>query len=536
MKYYYLIETIDPIIISQTPATLGIHKGLDYIPGSSILGAIAAQIYDQFEKTDLSWEIFHSGKVKFSDAYIAQTLGEKFTICNPTPLSWHIPKGETLYQVDQLNPNIENHIHENEDQDSPITQKQCRAGYISPNGLKVQVKQGSSTKTAINKNTETVDESQLFSYNYIHAGQHFIGWIETEQEVEQLKRALNNINRIGRSRSTEFGRVKVKPLMISEKSSLCEAVNKGSIITLWLTSDCQIIDQMGFPVVTPSAQDIGLCHAELLLTKSFINTHNKILYNSHRQGFDSEQTLLSKGSILVYEALADISGEQLDKIQKKGIGINQQLGYGNVIINPDWAKHFSPVKQDLSTKLFDVIQCDLHNGSSSFSHRDGKLSGNTQSPLIKWISQQVKTKEDQEKRNDQVHHCVQQILNFYLKGRVFNGISNLYNAGPTKTQWGIIFEATRNTKTAVKRLDIDASRTTDQQEWSLNWAEKGGVTTFQKSFEKLFFALNGILTQRQLLEKLNLYHLETYKGIKALKESLPGEYQKQIRTDDEVTA
>ena len=62
MRVFYALTTIDPIIVSQSAATTNNHQGLDYIPGSAMLGLVASRLYPELTG-EKSWQLFHSGKV-----------------------------------------------------------------------------------------------------------------------------------------------------------------------------------------------------------------------------------------------------------------------------------------------------------------------------------------------------------------------------------------------------------------------------------------------------------------------------------------
>ena len=174
MRLYYTLKTIDPVIISQTTATTNNHQCLDYIPGSAILGALAADRYSSLD-SDTSWRSFHSGELRFSPCY--PVIEDEIAL--PIPASWHFGKGKDIFDTGSaflVRENIANLAAENANRD-PITQyKQVRAGYIASTGKHASVKQGVSTKTAIERSSMSAKDSSLFSYSYIAAAQVFAGW------------------------------------------------------------------------------------------------------------------------------------------------------------------------------------------------------------------------------------------------------------------------------------------------------------------------------------------------------------------------
>ena len=515
MKLYYCLETIDAIIVSQSSASAAMHKTLDFIPGNAILGAIAAQCYAKLDEND-SWNIFHAGSVKFSNAYITSLEDEKLIPSYPVPLSWHVAKGESIYKDEILNEEIYNHAHKDTVVMDGKQMKQCRSGYINTGKHECGVKLSSSTKTAIDFNTETIDKSKLFSYNHIQPNQRFIGFVEAEAKfIDEIKAALQNIKRIGRSRSTEFGRVRVSLLEPPIHEITIDQVNKGQFITIWLSSDCQILDNHCFPVLTPSGSDIGLKDAELVLSRSFINTHSTILYNRKRLGFDSEQTVINKGSVLVYEAKKDISVEQLSFLQQKGLGINKQQGLGEIIINPPWS-------QNSELEPINLVS-PMHFNAEKLVQVKTDFKQPNPSALINWIANKSSSMVSQQANEKNINKALKSIIGFYHQGREYNQVKNCDLAGPSKSQWGRLYNFIRDSNDVIKEGNIELGRiieikSTDVYSWDLGW--DNGKKTFSTQFKFKLLNLTSLELQRQLLERLKQYPLDTIEGLSQLEETV----------------
>ena len=505
MKLFYCIEVIEDIIVSQSPATATTHSSLDFIPGSAILGAIAAQSYSSFGEK--SWDIFHNSKVKFSNCYVANQHKDSISSCYPTPLSWHIPKGEFLYTNNKLNLNLKNHAHIDYTRDDGVQEKQCRTGYISTKGKKVSVNQSSVTKTAINAATQTVEEAQLFSYNFIEQDQLLIGFIEADTAtINEIRPYLENISQIGRSRNSEFGEVAIHILPGSNQIHLNKGVKSGEHIILWLISDCQILDSNGFPCLLPTASLIGLNNAELDLTRSFINCNTTTLFNRKRKRFDSSQSVIKKGSVLVYKALDDMSHSALQSLQDNGIGINQQIGHGQIIINPEWSKN---VSFD-NSQLFAVEDFSYSSQKKVSTHKP-------ETALCNWIDEKVTNDTSYIQRNNTANEAFIKILNFYIAGRQFNSIDESFSAGPNKTQWGLLYQLYRgeeNENQAKEFKNIITINSTDKHNWDLALMN-ADITTFSTEFERVFTGIEETKSKLLLLEKLKSSELDML-GVSAL--------------------
>ncbi len=490
MRMYYSLTTLDPIILSQTTATTNNHQGLDFIPGSSILGMVAAQVYSQIPP-DQSWHLFHSGLVQFGPAYIS----ENGDLALPLPASWHFPKGEEVFSLSQsegsdeqgqrLQSCVENHALEG-GRSASIQFKQCRSGYITSNGVKGEVKQGRTTKTALNRLTGAVMESQLFSYTYIEKNQTFIGWVECDapEHYDLLKNALEGVRRIGRSRGSEFGRVKIS--LLSEQIE--PQVIQANQLTLWCLSDCQCLDRNGLPTLTPALSELlassGINYdgySALNGNLSFIRSHTTTLFNQKRAGFDSEQRLITKGSVLVYDNV-DLSVTQLEQLNAKGVGINRQQGLGWVSVNPSWSfeRTLSPVD------LFDQYKFEL------FDKPTASVAAATEktSQLIAWVCQLAGKQRADQNIDLSVKQDLSDLYLAYKTARHYNRIIHAYQAGPSSNQWrrvselfryaeGDWFDALFVGENAICKADNDPLG------WGLSWDNGQRFITFADQFKHI---------------------------------------------------
>ncbi|MGR5243184.1 hypothetical protein ACP3VU_00050 [Vibrio sp. PNB23_22_6] len=498
MRLYYSLTTLDPIILSQTTATTNNHQGLDCIPGSAILGMVAAQCYSELTP-DQSWKMFHSSAVKYGPAYVAHD--EQMTL--PIPASWHFPKGEAVFTkqggaqnlTHVLQACVENHAVLGE-RNETVQYKQCRTGYITANGKQGEVKQGRITKTALNRDTGAVADSQLFSYTYIEKDQTFIGWVtcETPELYDLLINALQGVHRIGRSRGSEFGRVEIT-LLSGQSASAPRASNQ---LTLWCLSDSQCFDEFGLPTLTPTlANVLADCgceyHGSAMLNAqlSFIRSHTTTLFNQKRGGLDSEQWLISKGSVLVYDD-ATLTQTQLEALSSKGIGINQQQGLGWVAVNPTWAQQR---KLNVST-LFDAHQFDLPQREQAII----KPATPETSRLIAWVSEQAKEQRGAQKIEDGVKRDLNTLFVAYKSARQYNRILNAHQAGPSSNQWRRVAELFRYDeqdwmKALFKGKSAICKEENDPLGWGLAWDNGQEFVTFAEQ-------LNGLISHA-LIESRN---------------------------------
>jgi CRISPR-associated protein Csx10 len=516
MRLYYTLSTIDPVILSQNNTTTNNHECLDYIPGSALLGLFAAQHYQHLSE-EQAWQAFHSGACRFSPCY--PFIDGQISL--PTPACWHYGKGEQV-SVSKLNlqhdlqnneqhynvASISNHCAPDFVRDASKQYVQCRDGYLNNKGQLALVKQGLSTKTAIDRATGKASNSKLFSYSYIEAGQSFAGWIECDNEalLNTLKTTLNSIQRIGRSRNVEFGRVK---LTLSELLPASAPVQSSKLV-LWCLSDCEFINEHGMPTLTPGGTDIhcDLNEVRLNTAKSFIRSNKVSRFNQKRQGYDSEQVLISKGSVLVFESKKTIPAEVFSKISEKGVGINQQQGLGWVQVNPQWTRSAKLESETLFTgiTLKSQIEKSVHVEPSS------------NSVLLAWVKEHVAQDSANAKTSAEVSTCLASIFDFYRNARNYNNIINSNEAGPSASQWRRIADKVRSanmewTKGVFVGEQAICKASNDELGWGITWHNGQRQSDFADATQQLL-AAKSVAFMRLLLEKLCRFDISTHKGLK----------------------
>jgi len=203
----------DDLVASERPATEGGHESLDYIPGSMLLGATAARLYGGC-KDDEAYRLFHSGALRFGDG-VPLAGGAP---CWPMPLCWHELKGlpatgedERLAPDRMLNLQFEQFPRGEQ-------AKQIRTGQVRGDGYRKVTSKALRMKTAIDPRTGRVAEAQLFGYEAIRAGQVFAARITADGRLpEALWKRVTELFAgpaeflLGRSRSAEYGRVRIEP-------------------------------------------------------------------------------------------------------------------------------------------------------------------------------------------------------------------------------------------------------------------------------------------------------------------------------------
>lgn len=418
---YFKAELLDDIVLSQRTATVGEHKSLDYIPGSVFLGIAASKLYSKISKND-AWNLFHSSKVRFCNAY--PMISEKRTI--PMPLSLHSEKvprsGKENSVLNFVCPEIK---------EEGIQYRQNRNGYVGFDNDKIIIEMPSKTsrmRTAIDGKTGTAAKSQLYGYESLDAGQRFVGKIEWDDNVSELIAPIINIFKdgevvhIGRSKTASYGRVKVSKIDIKDNKvdNVC-----GTTFSILAVSDLCLKNPItGIPELNLSPEFLGLGNTwKLDKTKSFSRPLHLFQYNAYRREIEMQKTLISKGSVFTFKSDKELTLSEKEVVLsaiKYGIGDARGQGFGEIVLfNIDKEFIKESVKKDDSPeahKLFDEEQ-----------------------KWLEWLKPFFITKDVEEK----VKKGIKDFEKICKSIKQFQTFGDDFVFWPSNAQWGRILETLR---------------------------------------------------------------------------------------------
>lgn len=421
------LKLIDPIVISQSSATEGLHKTLDYIPGANLLGAVASQQYKKLKDSHqanvndqpaLSEVLFHSGQVRFGNAYPMH----QDQIALPIPLSLHHAKGEPKTRV------TNNFFGWEQEGKQP---KQHRTGYITSSLIHLKPKKDLHLRTAIEKGKGTAAEGQIYTYQSIQAGLTYQANIDCDTDalaetVIQFFKEGQTL-RFGRSKTAHYGRTKIESIKQVDLNTP-SIYQDDNYFVLWLASDLiAYSSKTGQPTLTPSLEDLGLVELDsenpgnLIAKKSYIRTRQYSPYNGHRRSYDLQKQVICQGSILVYPK-ANINADVL----KTGLGFYTESGHGQVVsIDEDWKK---------------VFQQNLELQKIEEPNKDSNENFKLETPLAKLLQSRHQDISGKEMLQKEVNKYIKEFAELYRSIRRYNGIALGTDVGPSNTQWSRIRE------------------------------------------------------------------------------------------------
>ncbi len=352
-KLGYQIKNLSPLIITTNVGDVNMITTVEYIPGSSLLGAFAARYIPgnrlngpEAHKEETFNNLFLSNGLVFTNAYICsidekgKTIDEKEkTIKNlPIPLSIHHEKGEeeTFYDL-LLDCDID---------DRQMVMAGGFGHFKGDNLFREPVKKRINFHHRRDPQRGTSEEGVIFNYRCIEAGKVFEGNILGSKE--NLDRFLTHFEKesilyLGRSRNSQYGKSRFEIISSSPEAYYGErdAQNPDNIneydsgkLTLTLHSNTIIYNDCGYSTVDPNDLERVLKRditGDLKITKSFIRTgFVESFVSVWKMRMPSDRCFLP-GSCFMLEGIPREKHHRLIELQKSGIGERRGEGLGRVV-------------------------------------------------------------------------------------------------------------------------------------------------------------------------------------------------------------
>lgn len=321
---------LSDVILNQKAATEGPNQTLDFIPGSCFLGIVASELYEKLGMNEKTLELFHSGKVRFGDAHPSKDgiRGLKIPASMFYPKLKKITDGE-IY-IHHAVPNLEN------DEMKQKQLKQCRNGFytfVGDKATEVKTETNFAIKSAYDKEKRRSKDEQMYGYESLQRGLelYFEVQMESDDFATDIKDALVGTKRVGRSRTAQYGLIKITETQYNDVD--CEKP-KNNIVTVYADGRLIFLDEYGLPTFRPKEDQLGLPKdSKILWDKSQIRTFQYAPWNYKRQCFDADRCGIEKGSVFVVVSKCD----NLD-LKSQYVGSFNNEGFGKVIYNPEFLK------------------------------------------------------------------------------------------------------------------------------------------------------------------------------------------------------
>lgn len=344
MKSLYLeLTLLSDVAVSERSATIGGHLALPYIPGSTLLGACAAN-GGYAAANERAWAVFHSGAVRFGDALPAGNDGAPAL---PMPLSLHLPKQEA--RGGTAPSAASNRARGN--LGTPVQWVQLRKNFMASNLAEVRTGQRQSLRTAVTEEGRARD-GLLFGISALPSGTVLRSRVDVDDDAVLAfvrERLVGRELRIGRSRGTEFGRVRVEQVAAWREPT--SGSPKPGTALFYCVSDLYLLDSAtGQASVVPSSNAFGLPEKWLFNSeRSFIRTRRYTPFNGARGLPDTERQVVVAGSVLMFEGAGVPDPRAVALAINAGVGLARAEGLGRVLFEPGFLSGERPIAWGVET-------------------------------------------------------------------------------------------------------------------------------------------------------------------------------------------
>ncbi|MGQ0566599.1 MAG: hypothetical protein ACT4OK_16215 [Gemmobacter sp.] len=371
---------------------------------------------------------FHGSRLRIGDALLACDCGANVAL--PAPRSLHEPKDGGAWQ----------------DWCAPGTQRdagfrQAKEVQIAPGpGVNpMRVRMTDTRRTAINPDTQRAADGQFYGLQALAEGQSFIARIEGDAGlVSDAVSALKGDQVLGRSRSAEFGRVKIEAL--ASVPPLPPA-GTGDATYLWCLSDLAAHDRHFQPTERPDgpvgADYPGFFGTEIDWSRSFVRHRSYAPFNAHWKARQPERLVIARGSVIVLKA--GIAPGLLWR------GFHQEQGLGQVLA--------------CTAPPIEIIKG--WQGAAGGAAPSVAKAAAPETPLSRLLAERANTAKSRREGQDKAREAVGLWMDRYGAAE---GI-NAGRCGPTPSQWGPLARM----EAAEMRRQLEAARGSASEKESTAW-------------------------------------------------------------------
>ena len=377
------LKLLKPLHLAASHTVAPMASTLDYSPGTAVRGALAQKYLDQpgqAEDQDFkNW--FLADEVRFSPLLPLGTSQKYASACEPLPLTAFKCKLYPGFKTrDAGNHGVRDMLFEFIRGHGRLPDDRCESqgceshlipadGFYAPDGGLIEIRKHLETRTAIDSQTETAAQQQLFSLEVLEEEQVFGGSIDLasiEQEqlfTQKLMREGLEL-RLGAARTRGLGLAQIiqvstiASLPASQKTLAARltafseyAINDQQIecdkrlcFVLTLVSDCVIRDEFLRFGGTITPQVLGryvhpaLANASLL--GAFTRTRMVDGWNAAQKNPRPTEIAICAGSVFAFgiDAAAPELAAYLQYLERDGLGERTQEGYGRLVIDHEFHK------------------------------------------------------------------------------------------------------------------------------------------------------------------------------------------------------
>jgi len=338
VKLNFICEFKSDIVLHSSSNTEGKIDRFDYIAGSNFLGMVASK-YLEFKED--AFEVFHSGAVRFGDGHIMKDDKETFQV----PFSWFAPKEVGLEKALEDKELYNEYFLIKDEYDKFIQNnkqlKQQRVGFITADGELIKITHNYRQKSAYDKINRRSKDGNMFGYYSLPKDTKWAFSIEMDNDTHKDKiiELLEKSKRLGKSRSAEYGRVKITYIGEDIKNFITQTIKpikkkNNHYIFIYAKSRLALtnkgINSYKFDIESLRLGD----NEKIVWDKSQIRTSRYTPYVAIRDNRDPERLVIDKGSVIAIEVESNFDVKAYSKKVERGLGLYLSEGHGKVVVNP----------------------------------------------------------------------------------------------------------------------------------------------------------------------------------------------------------
>jgi CRISPR-associated protein Csx10 len=332
----YRIKNLAPLVISARYGDNNMVSTEKYIPGTSVLGLLAARFFKKEKvasetacQNDSFRRFFLDGQLKFGNAFILSKDkdGDEYPHY-PTPFSIQKEKrGEGIYDLLLL---------EEDEEPDKATKSVGKFCDLEDEDIRFKdVNTDLNFHHARDSKTGAPEDGVIFNYESVASGQEFEGAISgSTDDLNLLLKIYGTkswMGYIGRSKNAQYGKIRFE-IKDDTPHTVSYTGCNSTKIALTLLSDTIIYNANGFSCTDKDvmAQYLGVTVKKAFFRKG--DTENFV--GVWRLKKPSENCFLAGSSFLL--EITDADRQTLEAFQKTGIGERTHEGFGQCIFN--WQK------------------------------------------------------------------------------------------------------------------------------------------------------------------------------------------------------
>ena len=317
---------LSDVILNVKAASEGPNATLDFIPGNCFLGIAASQLYKS-STPDLAFTLFHSGSVRFGDAHPSRGNRRGLRI----PSSFYYAKGDSITSACHIHHFIISPDKITARNGSPAQLKQCRTGFYlmdEYHGEEITTGKSFALKSAYDRSERRSKEAAMYGYESLAKGLELLFCVEIDDDslAPAITGALTGERRIGRSRTAQYGLVKIESCDYPDVLSY----EDPDLLVIYADARLIFLDENGMPTFRPTIDQLlgEGASGEIAWCRCQVRTFQYAPWNYTRQCFDTDRCGIEKGSVFV------ITGATMPAASSATVGSYRNEGFGKVLFNP----------------------------------------------------------------------------------------------------------------------------------------------------------------------------------------------------------